>query len=153
MITGFKAKIAVDDAGTGAAPGGASTVFTGVTMIELPGLEAGKFDATELNQVVSGSTFDPYERELPTGAIKMGAIKAEFFYTKANYQRLQAMLAVRGYTWLLTLPDDLTGGETPVTMTVTATAFLSKLGDLKFEKGTPIKIPVEITLQKQPTVA
>jgi hypothetical protein len=58
-------------------------------------LEANKFDATELDQQV-GSAADPYERELPTGLIKMGPTKAEIKYTKANYQRLQALAGASG---------------------------------------------------------
>src|SRR4051812_7463668 len=100
MITGFQAQMSCDDAGTGAAVGGADTKFAGLTTFSLPSLEANKFDATELDQQVS-SAADPYEREQPTGTIKMGATKAEIKYTKANYQRLQALLGVRDHVYKL----------------------------------------------------
>jgi hypothetical protein len=39
-----------------------------------------------------------------------------------------------------------------VKLTVTFTGFVSKLDEVKFEKGNPVMIPFEITVQKQPTV-
>lgn len=152
MITGFQAQMSVDDAGTGAAVGGADTKFSGLTTFNLPSLEAGKYEATELDQQVT-SVADPYERELPTGLIKIGPTKAEIKYTKANFQRLQSLLGVRDHVYKLISPDDLTTPGTPVKMTVTLVAFVSKLDEVKFEKGNPIMIPFEITVQQKPTVA
>lgn len=157
MITGFQAQAEVDDGGTGAASGATSTKFAGLTTFNLPSLEAGKFDATELDQKVSTDP-DPYERELPTGFIKVGPVKGELKYTKANYQRLQSLLqraalGDRGYTYILTSPDDLTTPGTPVKLTVTIEAFVSKVDEIKFEKGNPVMIPFEITTRSKPTVA
>ncbi len=153
MITGFQAQMAVDDAGTGAALGGASTKFSGLTTFNLPSLEVGKFDATELDQQVSAAP-DPYERQHPTGLIKIGPTKAEIKYTKANYLRLQALLIKgRGYTFILTSPDDLSTPGTPVLMTVTLVGFISKIDDVKFEKTNPTMISFELTVQQKPTVA
>ncbi len=157
MITGFQATLEVDDAGTGAASGGASTKFSGLTTFNLPSLEAGKFDATELDQK-NGGNVDPYEREEPTGLIKMGPIKGEMKYTKANYQRLQALLEKaalgdRGYTFIATTPDDLSTPGTPVKLTGTWDGWVSKLDDVKFEKGNPVLIPFEITPLKKGTLA
>lgn len=157
MITGFQAQMEVDDAGTGAASGGASTKFSGLTTFALPALESEKFDATELDQKDGGNA-DPYMREFPTGLIKVGPTSCEIKYTKANYLRLQALLekAVkgdRGYTFILTSPDDLSTPGTPVKMTVTADGWVSKVGEVKFEKGNPVLIPFEVTFFKKPTVA
>jgi hypothetical protein len=75
-------------------------------------------------------------------------------YTKANYQRLVSLLQRgRGYTFILTAPDDQTTPGTPVTMTTTFTGFISAVDELKFEKGNPAMIPFEITVQSKPTVA
>lgn len=159
MITGFQATLAADDAGTGAAPGGASTKFTGITTFSLPSLEAGTFEATELAQD-DGATptpaADPFERERPTGLIKVGKTACEMKYTKANYQRLQALL-VKGaagaeYTFVLTTPDDQTSGS-PTKLAATVKGFISKVDAVKFEKGNPVSIPFEMTCRKQPTYA
>lgn len=143
MITGFTATVEADDAGTGAAPGGLSTKFDGVTTFNLPGLEAPTFDATVLDQP------DNYEQELPTGVVKMGKVKGEMAYTKANRQRLEKLCGVRGYTIKLTTPDDLTTPGTPVKLVVTLTGFVNKVDETKFEKGNPALIPFEITIQKK----
>lgn len=148
MISGFLATLFVDDAGTGAALGGASTAFAGLTTFNLPKLTAGKFDATELDQ---GSS-DPYEREEPTGLIKIGPTACEMKYTKANYTRLQALiLKGRGYTFVMTTPDDQSTPGTPVKLVATFVGYISEVGDVKFEKGNPVMIPFEITVQKKPT--
>lgn len=158
MITGFQANMAVDDDGTGAAPGNDSTRFTGLITYNLPSLEAGTFDATELDQDDGEETptADPYERELPTGLIKIGKTACEMKYTKANYQRLQSLLqrgaAGAEYTFILTSPDDQTAG-TPTKLTVTCKGFVSKLDAPKFEKGNPVLIPFEMTCRKKPTYA
>lgn len=158
MITGFQATMAVDDGGNGGATGGASTKFVGLTTFSLPSLEAGTFDATELDQDDGGGTPapDPFEREQPTGLIKVGKTAAELKYTKANYQRLQSLL-VRGaggaeYTFILTSPDDQTTG-TPTKLATTCKGFISKIESLKFEKGNPVSIPFEMTVRKKPTYA
>lgn len=158
MITGFQTTFAVDDAGTGAAPGGASTRFKGLTTISLPSLEAGTFDSTELDQDDGGTptpAADPYERERPTGLIKVGKTKCEMTYTKANYQRLQSLLergAAGGeYTFVLVTPDDQTVVPGPTKLTTNAKGFVSKLDEIKFEKGNPVMIPFEVTIRKKPT--
>lgn len=159
MITGFQAQGEVDDAGTGAAPTGASTRFAGLITFNLPSLEAGTIDATELDQDDGGGTPapDPYEREAPSGLIKIGKTKCEMKYTKANYQRLQSLVkrSVAGvpYTVILKTPDDLSTPGTPVKLTTTLKAFFTKLDELKFEKDKPATIPFEITVQKKPTYA
>jgi hypothetical protein len=155
MITGFQAQMAVDDAGTGAASGGASTKFSGLTTFSLPDLETPKFDATELDQVVTGTTPDPYERELPTGTIKVGPTQAEIKYTKANFLRLQSLLkrAADGdtaYTFILTSPDDKTD-VTAVKLLTTFDGWVSKVGGVKYEKGNPVSISFELTAKKAPT--
>ena len=152
MITGFQATMAVDDGGTGAASGAASTKFVGLTTFDLPSLEAGSFDATELDQDDGGGTPapDPYERTEPTGTIKVGPSNAEIKYTKANFLRLQKLVGKRGYTFVLTSPDDLTSGS-PTKLATTFKGYVSKLDKVKFEKGNPAVIPFEITVSKQPT--
>lgn len=156
MITGFQATLEVDDAGTGAASGGASTKFVGNVMFGLGAIEAEKFDATELDQK-DGANIDPYTREFPTGILKQGPVAGEIKYTKANYQRLQSLIeraakGDRGYTFILKTPDDLTTPGTPVILTVTGDGFVSKVGDVKFEKGNPVLIPFEITWFKKNTI-
>jgi hypothetical protein len=151
VVTGFQAQMAVDDAGTGAAPGGISTKFAGLVTFNLPSLEANKFESTELDQKkADGTTPDGYERELPTGTIKIGQVKGSLHYTKANYLRLQKLIAARGYTFILTSPDDLSASPTATLLTTTFTGFVSKIDDLKFEKGNPVEIPFEFTVQSQP---
>lgn len=135
MITGFKATMEVND-GTA----GASVKFSGLTTFNVPSLEAGKFDATELDQA------DPHERESPTGLIKVGVTKAEMKYTKANYTRLKALLGVKGKTFILSAPDDQTDDE-PVVLDVEFTGFVNKLDEIKFEKDKPVAIPFEVTVQ------
>ncbi|MDY3558122.1 hypothetical protein R5W23_000843 [Gemmata sp. JC673] len=158
MITGFQAVLTADDGGNGGATGGTSTKFDGVTTFSLPSLEAGTFDATELAQDDGGGTPapDPFEREHPTGLIKIGKTPCEMKYTKANYQRLVGLLkkgaAGAEYTFLLTSPDDQTAG-TATKLTVTAKGFVSKVDAVKFEKGNPVSIPFEMTTRKQPTYA
>lgn len=144
MITGFLATVAVDDGGTGAASGGTSTVFDGVTEFEFPEMAAQKFEATELAQT------DAFEREEPTGTIKVSETSAVMKYTKANYQRLVALNGKRGYTFKLTSPDDLSGGGTPVKLIDTFVGFISKVGKLKVQKGQPMLIPFEITSSRAP---
>jgi hypothetical protein len=157
VITGFQAKLAVDDGGTGAVPGGTSTKFSGLTTFSLPALEAGMMDVTERDQDDGGGTpvADPYERKGPTGLIAIGTTKGEMKYTKANYQRLQALLQKSAggslYTFVLTSPDDQSTPGTPVKLTTTAKGYVSKVDEIKFEKGNPTMIPFEITVQKQPT--
>lgn len=150
MITGFQATMEVDDGGTGGT--GASTAFSGLVTFNLPALEAGKFDATELNQMTSGGSpvADPYERELPTGLIKVGTTKGEIKYTKANYLRLQALLMDRGKTFKLITPDDLTSG-TVTKLTATFKGFLNKVDEIKFEKTNPVAIGFELTVSEAPT--
>jgi hypothetical protein len=119
----------------------------------LPALEASTFDATELDQDDGGDPTpapDPYERELPTGMIKPGRVKAEFKYTKANYTRLQALLARRGFTFIATSPDDLTSSGATLLYT-TFMGFIAKLDEVKFEKTNPVMIPVEIVVQESPS--
>lgn len=156
MISGFRATLAVDDAGTGAAPGGASTKFAGLTMLSLGSFEVGKFEATEIDQEDPPATLDPFERERPTGTIKQGTHKGTLKYTKANYQRLQA-LATKGaagaeYTWILTTPDDQSAGS-PVTLACTFKAFVSLVGEVQFEKNVPVLIPFEFSCRKKPAFA
>lgn len=152
MITGFQAQLKVDDGGTGAAFGGASTAFSGLATFEIPELAAEKFDATELDQK-DGASPDPYMRELPTGLIKQGTTKCEQKYTKANYQRLVSLLQRgRGYTFVITAPDDQTTPGTPVVMTVTQKGWVSKVDEVKFEKSNPVMIPFEITWEDGPAV-
>lgn len=155
MITGFQAQMAVDDGGNGGASGGTSTKFSGLTTFGLPALEAGTFEATELDQDDGGTPTpapDPYERLAPTGLIKVGPVPGEIKYTKANYQRLQKLVSKKGYTFVLTTPDDQTSGS-PVKLTATFTGFVSKVDQVKFEKTNPTTIPFEITVQKQPAYA
>jgi hypothetical protein len=159
VITGFQAKMACDDAGTGAAPGGASTRFVGLTTFDLPSLEVGTFDATELDQNDGGDptpAADPFERMRPTGLIKLGATAAEIKYTKANYQRLVALaqLGAGGaeHTFVLTAPDDQTAG-TPTVLTTTFKGFVSKVDKVKWEKGNASMIPFEVTVRQKPTHA
>lgn len=151
MITGFQANLAVDDGGTGGT--GASTKFAGLVMLELGELAVGKFDATELNQTLSGGAADPYEREEPTGLIKVGETNAEIKYTKANLLRIQNLLGDRGKTFVITAPDDQTTPGTPVVLTCTFKGFVSKLGKVKFEKKTPVSIPFELTVSEAPAYA
>lgn len=147
MITGFQATLEVNDGASSA-----SVKFAGNVTFNLPALEATKFNATELDQQAS-SVADPYERELPTGLITIGATKGEIKYLKSNYTRLQALLGVRGKTFIITTPDDQTTPGTPVKMTCTFTGFVSKLDDVKFEKNNPVMIPFEITVPSKPTYA
>lgn len=150
MISGFQATLAVDDSGTGAGPGGTSTKFSGLVTISLPSLEAEKFDATELDQNDTGIP-DQYMREFPTGLIKQGATACELKFNKANYTRLEALLKKgRGYTFVLTSPDDLTTPGTPVKLTATMKGFISKIGEVKFEKGNPVMIPFDANFQDNP---
>ncbi|VTU02776.1 unnamed protein product [Gemmataceae bacterium] len=154
MITGFQATMKVDDAGTGAAAGGASTAFSGLVTFNLPAIEAGTFDATELNQDDGGTPTpapDPWERELPTGLKKAGPVQAEMKYTKANYNRLVALAGTRGYTFVLVTPDDQTTPGTPVKLTLTFTGFIKKVDAVKFEKTNPVSIPFEVVVSKKPT--
>lgn len=157
MISGFQAKLAIDDAGTGAAPGGASTAFAGNVTLSLGSFELGKFDATELDQQDPPGTVDPFERERPTGTIKQGTHKGSLKYSKANYQRLQALAtksaAGSEYTVILTTPDDQTTPGTPVTMACTFKCFLSMVGEVQFEKRTPVAIPFEFSVRKKPAFA
>lgn len=158
MISGFRATLAVDDAGTGAASGGASTAFDGVTMLELGELAAEMFDATELAQVISGSTPDPVNRKYPTGTIEQSPTAGMLKYTKANYQRLVSLMeracaGDRAYTFVLVTPDDLTNPGTPVKLTATVDGFVSKVGKLVFEKGAPVLIPFEVTFFKRATLS
>lgn len=148
MITGFQAQMECDDAGTGAAVGGASTKFDGLVMFELPKLEASGFEATELNQTTDGTVVDTWEREEPTGLIKAGATKGEIKFTKANYNRLAALLGVKGHTYKLISPDDQTSGSA-VKLTDTFLGWVSAVGEVKFEKKTPVSIPFEITTQRK----
>jgi hypothetical protein len=157
MITGFKTSLAVDDAGTGAAPGGASTKFTGVTTVSLPELTVNTIDGTTLDQDDGGTPTpapDPYERTHPAGTISVGACQAEMQYTKANYQRLVSLAAAGAggaeYTFTATTPDDQTSG-TPTKLTATFKAFVSKVGAPKFEKGNPVTIPFEFASRKAPS--
>lgn len=154
MITGFQAMMEVDDAGTGQATAGASTRFKGLTTFNLPALEAGSFDATELDQD-DGATptpaADPYEREEPTGLIKVGPTKCEIKYTVANYTRLQALCGKRGKTFKLKPPADQAGG-TNANLTVEFVGFVKKVDEVKFEKGNPVMIPFELVCSKQPKV-
>jgi hypothetical protein len=150
MITGFQATMTTDDGGTGAAPGAAQTSFTGLVTITFPGLTVPGFDATELNQFDGGNA-DQYERELPAGTKKLAKITGRLKYTKANYQRLQGLAGVRSHVWVFTTPDDLTTPGTPVKLVATLVGWLSMIGDLEFEKGTPAHIPFEITIEKKPT--
>jgi hypothetical protein len=152
MITGFKANVAIDDDGTGAAPGGDSERLDGLVTFNLPEIDVSTFDATELNQQTDDETpvTDPWERELPTGLKKAGPVQAEVKYTKANYNRLVALAGVRGHVFVLTAPDDQSSGS-PVVLTTTFTGFVKKLGAVKFEKKEPVSIPVEIVVSKKPT--
>lgn len=154
MITGFQATMAVNDGGNGGAIGGASTKFVGLTMFSLPSLEASTFDATELDQDDGEETpaVDPFERELPTGLIKVGVVAGELKYNKANYQRLQKLVGKRGYTFVLTSPDDQTSGS-PVKLTTTFIGFVKKVDAVKFEQKNPVSIPFEFVVQKKPTFA
>jgi hypothetical protein len=140
---GFKAQLSINDGGGR---------FDGLITISLPSLEAGKYDATELDQEASGSP-DPYERELPTGLIKVGPVKAEQFYSKANYNRLQALIGQRDKSIVLTTPDDGSNGNTPVKLVATFPGFIQKIDELKFEKNNPIAIPFEFCVQSKPTFA
>lgn len=149
MITGFQATLSVDDGGTGGAIGSTSTKFSGLTTFSIPSLEAGKFDATELDQLDGSSAVDPFEREEPTGLIKVGPTMCELKYTKANYTRLRTLLSKRGYTFVAVSPDDLSSGS-PVKTTLTFTGFISKVDAVKFEKNNPVAIPFEITVQNKP---
>jgi len=154
MITGFQATLSVDDAGTGAAPGGTDTKFAGNVTFALPELTIEKFDATELDQTAGAGVPDHYMREFPTGLIKSGETEGEIKYTKANYQRLLALAEKgRGYTFKLTAPDDQTTPGTPVTLTLTRKGFISKVGAVKFEKSNPVIIPFSITFQEKGTIA
>lgn len=151
MITGFQATMEVDDGGTGSASAGTSTAFTGLVTLGFPSLEAPQFDATELNQDDGGGTPAPdeYEREEPTGTIKVGRTKAEIKYTKANYQRLQGLVGKRGKTFKVITPDDKSAG-TATKLTATFVGNISKVDELKFEKGAPVLIPFEITCSRKP---
>jgi hypothetical protein len=149
MITGFQATLEVDDGGTGSASAGASTKFTGLVTLGLPSLEAPQFDATELDQVDESDDPDEYEREEPTGTIKVGRTKAEMKYTKANYLRLQKLVGKRGKTFKVITPDDQTSG-TATKLTTTFVGNVSKLDELKFEKGAPVLIPFELTCSRKP---
>ncbi|VTR95241.1 unnamed protein product [Gemmata massiliana] len=153
MITGFQAVMAVNDGGNGGAIGGASTKFNGVITYGLPELEAPTFDATELAQDDGGGTPqpDPFEREYPTGTIKIGKTKGEMKYTKANYQRMLKLCGKRGYTFVLTSPDDLTVSGTPTQTTCQFLGAVTKVGEVVFEKGKAVTIPFEFTASKQPT--
>ncbi len=157
MISGFQAALEVDDAGTGAASGGTSTKFSGLVTFALGAIESEKFDASEIDQQTGGQP-DPSMREVPTGYLKQGPVAGEMKYNKANYQRLQKLAEAaakgdRGYTFILTTPDDLTTPGTPVKMTVTGDGWVSKVGEVKFEKGAPVLIPFEITWFKKNTIA
>lgn len=150
MITGFQAQLEVDDGGTGSAAAGASTRFKGLLTLNLPSLEVGTFDATELDQEDDDDNPDPYEREEPTGLIKVGTVKAEQKYTAGNYKRLQALVGKKGKTFKITTPDDQTAA-TAKKMSAAFVGFVKKLDELKFEKGNPVGIPVEFTVSKKPT--
>lgn len=154
--SGFKSKLAVDDAGTGADPGGASTAFSGLVQLTLGSLEVATFDATELDQEDPPATVDPFERERASGTIKQGKHKGLMKFTKANYTRLVA-LATKGaagklYVFILTSADDQTSGS-PTVLTSTFTGFISMIGEVVKEKRTPRQIPFEITVTKKPTHA
>lgn len=152
MITGFQATMKVDDDGTGAAVGGASTAFSGLITFNMPAVEAGTFDATELNQDDGAETpaADPWEREEPTGLLKAGPVTAEMKYTKANYNRLIALVSKRGHTFVLVSPDDLSSGS-PVKLTTTFVGFIKKVDAVKFENKNPVAIPFEVVVSKKPT--
>lgn len=149
--TGFQATLEVDDAGTGAAVGGASTKFTGVLTLTLPSQEAGEYESTELAQT-DGGTADPIKRYQPTGLIEQATLKGEIFYTKSNHQRLLALVGKKGYTWKLTPPDeDGAGVGTP--LVGSGLGFLKKIDEIVFEKETPVTIKVEIRPEKAWTFA
>jgi hypothetical protein len=141
VITGFLADLEVND---GVAS--ASVAFDGLVTLTLGGVEAPAFDATELNQG------DNVERMEPVGTLKQSPVKAEVKFTKANYTRLRALVGVKGKVWKVISPDDQSD-DTPVKLTATVTGFLSKLDDIKFEKGNPVIIPIEITPSVATTAA
>ena len=146
MISGFQATMTINDGGNGAAPGGAATAFAGLVTLNLPEIDAPTFEGTELNQ-----SADQYEREFPTGLLKVGPIECTMKYTKANYTRLQTLITRgRGYTIVLTTPDDLSSGS-PVILVATFTGFLKKLGAVQFEKNNPVTIPFTLVIQSKPT--
>lgn len=140
-VSGFQATLEVDDGGTGGASGGISTKFAGLVTLTFPGMEAGTFDATEIDQV------SVFEVELPTGTIKVGKLKGEIKFTKANYQRLVALNGKRGYTFKLTAPDDLTTPGTPVKMIATFTGFISNVEETKVDRASQIVVPFQMTPQ------
>ncbi|HEX4606629.1 MAG TPA: hypothetical protein VH092_00330 [Urbifossiella sp.] len=150
MITGFQAKMSVND-GTASA----QAAFAGLITFNLPSVEAAGFDDTELNQMTSGGSpvSDPYIRKQPTGLLEVGTVSAEMKYTKANYLRLLALAGVRDKTYILTTPDDLTTPGTPVVLTSTIDGYVSKVDAVKFEKDKPVSIPFEMSVSKQPTIA
>jgi len=148
-VSGFKAKMEVDDAGTGGAAGGASTVFDGVVMINWPDLEAPTLDTTELNAA------DSYERERPQGTIKKGKTQAQCKYTKANYNRLKA-LAVRAanlekHQFKLTSPDDNTTPGTPVLLVVQFGGQITKVSGPRYVKSDLAVIDFEVNVEDAPT--
>lgn len=151
-ITGFQAQLKVDDAGTGAAAGSASTAFSGLVTFALPKKSANKFNATELDQQTGGNA-DPVERELPTGTITVGPTKCEVYFSKANYQRLDTLLGKRGYTFVLVSPDDLSNSPTAVKLTTTFKGFISDLDEVKWDRNGEAKIPFELTVSEKPVLS
>lgn len=140
-ISGFKTTAEVDDAGTGAAPGGVSTKFDGLVDVSFPSVTANTMDGTEIDQA------DAFEKELPTGLLKVGKSQCTAKFTKANYQRIAGLVGKRGYTFKLTAPDDLTVSPGPTKLVTTFLGFISMIGEVKATKADGMVIPFELTVQ------
>lgn len=143
-VSGFGAKVEVNDGGNGGAIGGASTVFDGVVEVNFPSAECNTFDASELGQA------DAYEKMLPTGTLKQTSVKCMAKWSKANFTRINTLLNKRGYTFKVTSSDDQTTPGTPVTQICTFVGFISKLDEVKFTKTDGVMIPFELTPQQAP---